>query len=432
MKNFTRAWLCLLVSFFSLSLAYGQQQMVFNSIQEKAAIANQLTEVNPFQESSFKSSNPAAIPATLTEAKTLSFEPKILDAVLRNNPAVFELSVPSPYGTLQLLLEPAELFASGFTVNSSDGVKDHDIKLGQFYRGVVKGDDNSLVSLSFINGEVQGMIATQDANLTLGKLKQEKSAQPVYIIYNEKQVETSFPNFCSTQDLPNQKLKIEPVPQGQKSLSNCVTVYFELDYDVFQNKGSVTAATNYIAAVFNEVATLYANESINVKISEVFVWNTSSPYSGTSSTTNLNQFRSTRPNFNGDIGHLIDLRPNNGGIAYVDVICNSNYNYAYSGIYSYYSNVPTYSWTVEVITHEIGHNLGSPHTHSCSWPGGPIDNCYQPDGVCTPGPAPQNGGTIMSYCHLTSHGINFNNGFGPLPGDLIRNRVSNASCLDVC
>lgn len=39
----------------------------------------------------------------------------------------------------------------------------------------------------------------------------------------------------------------------------------------------------------------------------------------------------------------------------------------------------------------------------------------------------------MSYCHLVSGiGIDFNLGFGPQPGDLIRNRVYNASCLVAC
>ncbi|MEO6189163.1 MAG: GEVED domain-containing protein, partial [Saprospiraceae bacterium] len=46
-----------------------------------------------------------------------------------------------------------------------------------------------------------------------------------------------------------------------------------------------------------------------------------------------------------------------------------------------------------------------------------------------PGPPPTNGGTIMSYCHLTGYGINFNNGFGPLPGDKIRASVVAAKCL---
>ena len=38
-----------------------------------------------------------------------------------------------------------------------------------------------------------------------------------------------------------------------------------------------------------------------------------------------------------------------GGIAWLDVLC-STYKYAYSNIYASYSNVPTYSWTVEVMT----------------------------------------------------------------------------------
>ena len=135
-------------------------------------------------------------------------------------------------------------------------------------------------------------------------------------------------------------------------------------------------------------------------------------------------------NFNGDIAHLI-TRDNegNGGLAYVDVLCNSNLAVAYSNIGSNYSNFPNYSWTVEVFTHEMGHNLGSPHTHNCSWSGGPIDNCYTPEGNCSSGPTPTNGGTIMSYCHLSSIGINFENGFGPLPGNKIRAEVSNALCL---
>jgi len=39
----------------------------------------------------------------------------------------------------------------------------------------------------------------------------------------------------------------------------------------------------------------------------------------------------------------------------------------------------------------------------------------------------------MSYCHLLNDvGIDFNLGFGPQPGDLIRSVVNSASCLLVC
>lgn len=43
------------------------------------------------------------------------------------------------------------------------------------------------------------------------------------------------------------------------------------------------------------------------------------------------------------------------------------------------------------------------------------------------------GGTIMSYCHNDPVGVNFNLGFGPQPGNVIRNTVANAACLNsVC
>lgn len=55
------------------------------------------------------------------------------------------------------------------------------------------------------------------------------------------------------------------------------------------------------------------------------------------------------------------------------------------------------SSVAEIIAHEIGHNFGSPHTHSCSWPGGPIDYCGEAS--CDGFPVYKGGiGTIMSYC----------------------------------
>ena len=38
----------------------------------------------------------------------------------------------------------------------------------------------------------------------------------------------------------------------------------------------------------------------------------------------------------------------------------------------------------------------------------------------------------MSYCHLNSVGINFSKGFGPQPGNVIRNRFNTVSCLGTC
>jgi hypothetical protein len=149
----------------------------------------------------------------------------------------------------------------------------------------------------------------------------------------------------------------------------------------------------------------------------------------------LNQFTAYRQGFNGDIAQLLSYKAS-GGIAYVNTLCNGNpdYRMSFASIGSSFNTVPTYSWTVMVCTHEFGHLLGSNHTHACAWNGNntAIDGCYTTEGSCSQPPIPSNGGTIMSYCHLTSAGINFTQGFGTQPGNVIRNKVTNASCLQAC
>ncbi|MCB0659868.1 MAG: zinc-dependent metalloprotease, partial [Saprospiraceae bacterium] len=193
--------------------------------------------------------------------------------------------------------------------------------------------------------------------------------------------------------------------------------------------------TNYVTGLFNQVATLYANEQINVTVSDIVIWTSQSPYTSTTSSGMLSQFTAYRQGFNGDLAQLLSYQAS-GGIAYLDGLCRSNpdYSMSYAGISSTYQNVPTYSWSVMVCTHEFGHLMGSNHTHACAWNGNntAIDGCYTTEGSCPNPGIPQGGGTIMSYCHLTSAGINLNLGFGPQPGNVIRSEVSNASCLTAC
>ena len=54
---------------------------------------------------------------------------------------------------------------------------------------------------------------------------------------------------------------------------------------------------------------------------------------------------------------------------------------------------------ISTIAHEIGHNFGSPHTQSCTWPGGAIDFCYAVEGNCYSEALENIKGTLMSYCN---------------------------------
>ncbi len=340
--------------------------------------------------------------------------------------------------TLQVELIRADPLSDDFTVitDQSNG-RAVSYTAGQYFRGILKGDDQSIAAFSFFENEIIGMISTQaEGNIVIGKLQEAKNIEK-YIAYSDRELKTPNTSACGTTIPDNYGEKMRQMlshaaNHGSRSTS-CIKVYIEGDFALNNNKGGVANATNYLTAMFNQVATLYQNEQIPTVTSQIFIWTTQDPYSTSSSSAALSTFRTTRTSFNGDIAHLAALGGNGlGGVAYLDVLCSSGYRYAYSNINSTYNTVPTYSWTIEVFTHEMGHNIGSPHTQSCSWTGGALDNCYATEGGCPPGPAPTNGGTIMSYCHLTSYGINFNNGFGVQPGNLIRAYVDAASCLVVC
>ena len=57
--------------------------------------------------------------------------------------------------------------------------------------------------------------------------------------------------------------------------------------------------------------------------------------------------------------------------------------------------------TLPTILHELGHNFSSPHTHNCSWPGGPLETCVSSEGGCRDGELLHQDelGTIMGYCN---------------------------------
>lgn len=361
----------------------------------------------------------------LKRSVALKLDVQSLNEIYSTGEEFVSLVIPT-FGNAEVTVELAkwDILTDDFTiVTSESNGQPLDVNPGHFYQGVLKGNPNSTAAFSIFEGQIIGMITVDGSNIVLIP---HESRPDEYIMYDDKDIEEKNPFSCSALDHPEMSPAINT---GYVEVSNCVEVYLECDHALYLNKGSVTATTNWITAVFNNMATLYGNESINTAISQIYIWTTPDNYSTSSSYSALTQFRANNPSFNGDIAHLAALGGNNiGGIAWLDVLCSS-YAYAYSNINATYANVPTYSWTIEVMTHEMGHNLGSRHTQWCGWPGGAIDNCYTPEGTCAPGPPPTSGGTIMSYCHLTGYGINFNNGFGTHPGDKIRAEVAAASCL---
>ncbi|MEZ4806536.1 MAG: M12 family metallo-peptidase [Flavobacteriales bacterium] len=376
----------------------------------------------------------------VTKADVLRYDRQKAAELLEQDPAFVSMVLRSGEGELVLDLERVDIATPGMQVYQASTNAPATVEDAAHYQGAVRGRQGAIAAISVFRDEVMGIISDAQGQMVLGRFEDDRSG--LHVLYREDDLRVRSGAVCGTPDgdPPHGATAFEPGAAGERT-TRCVRFYWEVNYDVFLGKGSVTNATNYVTGLFNQSAILYANDGIDVTLSEVFVWDVPSPYTATSTSALLDQFGDTRTSFNGDLAHLIGYA-GGGGIAWRNVLCNNqaSFRMAYSGINSNYANVPTYSWSVEVITHEQGHNLASSHTHACVWNGNntAIDGCGPAagytEGSCPDGPLPSSsvGGTIMSYCHLTSSTIKFANGFGPQPTALIVGRVNSSTCLGTC
>lgn len=375
----------------------------------------------------------------LEDGLQITLNDKAIQSFFTLRPQHFTLTLPHPKNEAPLLLElsPSSIFADGFQIFTATQSNIAAVAFtGLHYRGVLQGDSHSVVSLSVFPDEVMATISTTETTYTLGKRKDDHSGR--HLLYDTRDLKPTPSSSCWTNENHQLHPMSQPDEQGARGADQlpCVRMYLEANYDIFQEKGGLDATAAFVTGLFNQSAVLFFNEEIIVKLSELMIWDTLSPYKGPTAGDYLDNFMDFQGGFNGDIGQLLSFE-SLGGIAFVDVLCKTDFDVrkAYSGVTPYYQDVPVYSWSINVFTHEAGHLLGSPHTHECKWNGNntPLDGCFDPGNDCDNNLGlPTGGGTIMSYCHLTSVGVNFSKGFGEQPGDLIRSRIAQAACLSSC
>lgn len=377
----------------------------------------------------------------VSKATYATLKSDLVNDIYTNKYENIELTIPYNGTDVSIQLYKVTIFSEGFHVDS-DKQKNIPYQKGVFYRGIIKGDYTSVASFNFFNNEFNG-IASGNAfsNLVIGKLNIKNNTQN-YVVYDDENLKVSNDFQCGVKD--DETLHSNEIPSTNKDIASarCVSVYFEIDYNLFTANGSdVATTTNWMTSLFNHVQTLYTNDGITVAIKSMFVWTTEDPYEGigTGSTAYLYKFNEIRPVFDGDVGQLVGIDPGGlGGVAVgINGLCTQG-NFCYSDVTFSYAAFPAYSFTVLVVTHELGHLLGSRHTHSCAWNNNntAIDGCGQQagagEGSCPQGPIPSTvtKGTIMSYCHLINGvGIKFSNGFGPQPAAKILTTVNNGQCL---
>ena len=126
-----------------------------------------------------------------------------------------------------------------------------------------------------------------------------------------------------------------------------------------------------------------------------------------------------------DVAHVLSGRDNlpYGGVAWGSTLCSYDWGYSVSGYLNGSFPYPLEdnnggNWDLVVMSHELGHNFGSPHTHDLG-----IDGCAFGDCSLSAD------GTIMSYCHTCPGGIsNIRLGFNEQIKDTMYSLLEERTC----
>jgi len=272
-------------------------------------------------------------------------------------------------------------------------------------------------------------------------------------------------NYCGVQneqqphnplaDL-NEVLSSQSVVENTLGSINFQTVVaIDTDNEWLAGFGNnTTNANNYIENVFMNMNVFYERDvSLRLLLGDVFLRVSPDPYTIQGNITNqLSEFgefwRVNQDGVNRDFAMQFSGKdvPSNSfsGIAWVNQYCENGFQFnngsglVTAGSYSINqigSNLSE-AFVSQFIGHELGHNLGSPHTH-CYTP--EIDQCFASEQGCYSGSVscPAGGrGTIMSYCHFStaSGGANCgisNEEFHPTVIGLFNTRINNntPSCI---
>ncbi len=365
----------------------------------------------------------------------------------------------------------------------------------RFYRGRVVGHGGSIVALALgANGELTGLVSMDGAHWAVGQNTQGATRALRIEDANTNGFDCGVVNNSMVSDAMRLQRSIGPAAAMEIPVGSYyqITLAIETDaefLDLFS--GDTALADSYVGSLVNYITAIY-EEQVQARfvLGDRFYWTAANdPWqeNGSKSCRLREMGRYWLENREGVVdyttAHFLsgtNFSEGGGGLAWLDSLCQAPSNYAGDeescssftedpsagafGSFGISSGLTTSgpssgSFLTQnsfFVAHELGHSVGSSHTHCYAGVEGvsdPVDACYSGEGSCwaggeslpglgslTGGSSSQQNGTIMSYCHLQSGGTqniapSFGNGheFGVSPErvtNLMAERLSAVSQQD--
>jgi hypothetical protein len=309
-------------------------------------------------------------------------------------------------------------------VHGPGGVTEEKAPDTRYFRGSIRNGSQMVLSV-LETGQIRGLVNNGREYFVVDTFNAGGALTPV-----PEQALRPRPDWrCGADQLPKPPA-LAPSSHAERAphpgvgvATYAATVAVETDYEFFSLFGDTTLETNYILDLFAYSSSIYqAQVDTSLLVGYLSLWTTpADPWSAGDSGSELDEFQSYWQANHADVtrttAHFLSARGLGGGIAYLNALCGG-FSYGVSGNLegSFNPQNPSIVWDIEVVSHEIGHNFGSPHTHCYGGIGGdpnPVDMCYGQEGgsgcyagpPTLPGPPGQGSGTIMSYCHLINPGL---------------------------